>query len=78
MGWTDDEVVERWLQLYNGHPMVARWLLGRDALSRAKLDKVASVMAVWRERLYSMSWFIRGVNGTDYSLYVQWFVVNSL
>ncbi|MBB1507811.1 transposase, partial [Pseudoalteromonas sp. SG41-1] len=37
LDWSDDEVIERWYQLYNGHVLVDRYLNGEQ------LDK-ASVL----------------------------------
>jgi len=45
--WSDHEVVERWLQLYQGNVLVNRWLAKPEALG---------------ERLCSISWFMRGIN----------------
>ena len=61
--WSDEEVVERWLQLYNGHVLIDRWLEQAE-MSEAELDKVAEIIARWRERLSSISWFMRCINET--------------
>lgn len=62
--WSDRDVVERWLQLYNAPVLVARWLAGPDTLSNAELIVVQEIIAEWRSRLYDISWFMRGVNET--------------
>ncbi|AJQ94195.1 transposase [Gynuella sunshinyii] len=62
--WSDDEVVERWLQLYNGDVLINRWLAARKTMSAAELQVVSVTIAQWRERLCSISWFMRGVNET--------------
>ncbi len=62
--WSDEEVVERWLQLYNGSALVDRWLEDRSALGQAELDKVLEIIDIWRKRLYELGWFMRGVNET--------------
>ncbi len=64
MNWSDDGVVERWLQLYNGSALVDRWLSDRSGLDAAELDQVCELIKLWRERLCSLSWFMRGVNET--------------
>ncbi|GAB1261811.1 transposase [Aurantivibrio plasticivorans] len=61
-GWSQHEVVERWLQLYKGHMLVDRWMTEPAALDEASLDVVHDIIEEWRERLYSISWFMRGVN----------------
>ena len=63
-GWTECEVVDRWLQLYKGNALVDRWLADSAAMTQAELDKVAEIICEWRERLTSISWFMRGVNET--------------
>jgi len=62
--WSDEEVVERWLQLYNGNLFVNRWLADPNALDNAELEKVKESVAEWRKRLCDISWFMRGVNET--------------
>ena len=62
--WSDSEVVERWLQLYSGNPLVNRWLQSAKTMSEAELLKVEEFIALWRERLCDISWFMRGVNET--------------
>ncbi len=63
-GWSDAEVVERWTQLYSGNVLVNRWLQEANTMDQAQIDKVYEVIAVWRERLCNISWFMRGVNET--------------
>ena len=63
-GWSKEEVVERWMQLYKGDVLVNRWLQEGDGLDRATLEKVDEIIEKWRERLYSLEWFMRGVNET--------------
>ena len=62
--WSDEEVVERWLQLYNGTPLVNRWLQSAATMDDAELLKVKESIDLWRERLSDISWFMRGVNET--------------
>ena len=62
--WSLEEVVERWLQLYSGDLLVHKWLADRQSLSRAQIEKAEEIIEQWRERLYSISWFMRGVNET--------------
>uniref|UniRef100_UPI003D0C2F67 transposase n=1 Tax=Gynuella sp. TaxID=2969146 RepID=UPI003D0C2F67 len=62
--WSDDEVVERWLQLYNGDVLINRWLAIRETMSPAELQAGSVTSSQWRERLCAISWFMRGVNET--------------
>jgi len=61
--WTMDEVIERWYKLYNGTLLVDRYLAG-ETLSSAHLAAVEDVVAVWRKRLYDISWFMKCLNET--------------
>ncbi len=63
-GWSDDEVVERWLQLYNAHPLVDRRLQDGASLSEAETITVSEIIDKWRKGLYELGWFMRGVNET--------------
>ena len=62
-GWSDKEVVERWMQLFKGHVMVDRWLACEDT-TEAEQAVVSKIIAEWRERLSSISWFMRCMNQT--------------
>jgi len=62
--WSDLEVVERWMQLYKGNVLVDRWVADPNAIDETSLLKVRGFIEEWRERLCSISWFMRGVNET--------------
>ncbi len=62
--WSLDDVVERWLQLYKGDKLIQKWMAFRSELSKAELKKAEEIIEQWRERLTSISWFMRGVNET--------------
>jgi REP element-mobilizing transposase RayT len=62
--WSLDEVVERWLQLYKGDKLIQKWIAFRSEMSKAELQKAEEIIEQWRERLTSISWFMRGVNET--------------
>jgi putative transposase len=55
-----DEVIERWTRLFSGHPLVA--LSKRGVAEYALLQKVSEFAEEWRERLKSVSWFMRCLN----------------
>lgn len=59
--WSEDEVIGRWRRLFHGPPMMARYLAGED-LSAAERRQVSAVVAVWRERLIDISWYMRCLN----------------
>lgn len=50
--WGEDEIVDRWRRLYS----VPDWFHTADAKKRQE------VTAVWRERLGSISWFMKCIN----------------
>ena len=60
-GWSKEEVVERWTQLFNGHLLVERWMKG-EKLDAGQLEKVDEFIEKWRNRLTDISWFMRCVN----------------
>ncbi|MFC1684715.1 transposase [Pseudomonadota bacterium] len=59
--WCDDEVIDRWYQLFNGHVIVDRYLSGKS-LTSAELRVVDECVQLWRERLYDLGWFMRCLN----------------
>lgn len=59
--WTDSEVIDRWYQLFNGHPIVDR-LRADEVQTQAELAVAAERIEVWRNRLYDLSWFMRCLN----------------
>ena len=60
-GWTDTEVIERWHRLYAGSFLIQQYLAGKD-LYDEQLKVIAELAAEWRERLMSISWFMRALN----------------
>lgn len=62
LAWSKEEVCERWMQLYKGHLLVDRWLKEPESIDRATQEAVDSIIESWRERLYDISWFMRGIN----------------
>jgi REP element-mobilizing transposase RayT len=59
--WSDDEVIQRWTRLFRG-ALVAQQHLGGKALDDADKALLASLVKRWRERLSSLSWFMRCLN----------------
>ncbi len=61
-GWSDEEVAERWLQLFGGNPLVRSYLARSENLSQAQQEVVGREIRKYRERLYDLSWFMRCLN----------------
>lgn len=68
-GWSRDEVLRRWTQLFDGPLLVQQWLAalernedpGLDAATLARIDAWAQT---YRARLMDISWFMRVLNET--------------
>jgi REP element-mobilizing transposase RayT len=59
--WSDSEVIERWTRLFSG-PLLIQRLKSGHPLSAAQRDTVADIVAVWRQRLADISWYMRCLN----------------
>jgi len=59
--WSDIEVAERWHRLFKGSPLSQRYGRG-EVLIPAESKALAEVIAIWRQRLASISWFMRCLN----------------
>ena len=60
LSWSDQEVAERWMQLFNGPLIVKRWLKGKT--EAAENLKAEEIVQTWRERLYDLGWFMKCLN----------------
>jgi len=58
---TNDEVIERWYQLYHGCVLVDRYRAG-EKLDSGCLFRINEIVNDWRNRLYDISWFMRNLN----------------
>ena len=59
--FSNEEVCQRWCQLYSAPPLVGRWMkqqLNTQVEQAAALDIIDS----WRKRLADISWFMRCLN----------------
>jgi hypothetical protein len=59
--WDALEVVERWHLLFSGALYSQRFSKG-ELLTAAKQASLNSSIALWRERLMDISWFMRIIN----------------
>ena len=57
----DDEIMDRWSALFKGPLLVQRYRAGLP-LTSAELTTVSEVVALWRDKLCSISWFMRCLN----------------
>lgn len=61
--WTDEEVLNRWTQLFTGPLFVQRYLSEeRTDMDVSQLASVSTWAATYRERLHDLSWFMRVLN----------------
>ncbi len=61
LDWSDAEVIERWHRLFKGSALSRRF--SRDEpLEQAEQLALAEQVAEWRQRLSSISWFMRCLN----------------
>ena len=59
--WSDREVIERWCKVFRGPLLIQSYLAGEE-LGRVERETVSDIVAVWRERLTNISWFMRCLN----------------
>ncbi|RTE64567.1 transposase [Amphritea opalescens] len=59
--WTDMDVANRWTSLFKGPLLVRKWISG-ESLSAAEIETVSQIIEVYRERLSSLSWFMKCLN----------------
>ncbi len=61
LNWSDKEVCQRWHQIYKGTVLTQKYLKD-ETLTEAELTAVKIRLDLWRERLCSISWFMRALN----------------
>lgn len=59
--WSNEEVVQRWTSLFKGPLLIRQWQ--DDApMTAAQLETVGGIIATYRKRLSSLSWFMKCLN----------------
>lgn len=58
---TFEDVIQRWLQLYKG-PLLAHSYLAGKSLTDPEMATLIDTVAVWRQRLGDLSWFMKCLN----------------
>ena len=59
--WSFDEVIHQWHKAYSGHALSQRYLRN-DKMGKAEMARLKEVVEEWRDRLMSLSWFMRTIN----------------
>lgn len=59
--WDDETVVRLWLTLHKGPPFMRRWFNG-EKLSQNESDQVESQIHAWRDKLKTLSYFMKCFN----------------
>ncbi len=60
-GWSTEEVVKRWHQMYQGTLLSQRYQRG-DKLSKGECISLDETVTIYRQRLYDISWLMRNLN----------------
>ncbi|SON48891.1 transposase [Vibrio tapetis] len=61
LGLSLDGVVERWSSEHKLPVLIQRWLK-KELKTQTEEDKCLEIIEVWRERLWSLSWFMKELN----------------
>ena len=58
--WTESEIVERWAKLFAGNEHTRAYFSGE--MTSVNSDYINTKLPIWKERLTSLSWFMRCLN----------------
>ena len=58
---SNEDVVLRWKQIFNGHVMVDRWLT-KPNITTSEKEQALRIIDTWRNRLYDLGWYMRCLN----------------
>ena len=59
--WSDKEIAKRWTTLFQGPLLIQNWLNGLT-LNKAQQQTVNDIIAIWRDRLSDLSWYMKCLN----------------
>jgi len=59
--WSDEDVANRWMQLFSG-PLLMHQFLSNADLTTTDRQCIAAMLCTWRKRLTDLSWFMRCLN----------------
>ena len=60
-GWSDEEVVRRWLQLFKGTLLIQQYNRG-EIIPDYQQQTLEDTIDIYRQRLMDISWFMRILN----------------
>ncbi len=60
--WSVFEVIERWQRLFSGPELIQRYRDNPQNFSQPEREAVDGIVALWRDRLCDISWFMRCLN----------------
>lgn len=60
--YPDIEVIRRWHKLFRGTLLTHKFISANHDLSDIEKESVRATVAVWRQRLTSVSWFMKALN----------------
>ena len=59
--WSNEEVIKRWTSIFKGPLLIQRWQAGEE-LSTAEQNAISDLLEIYKQRLSSLSWFMKCLN----------------
>jgi len=59
--WSNEEVIKHWTSIFKGPLLIQRWQAGEE-LFTAELNTVSDLLEIYKQRLSSLSWFMKCLN----------------